>query len=178
MADPLAGLRKATSIGPARQTIDKAPVTQSIMPMPELGGLGGALGDAGEWIAQRLGMRAPEALQGLSRGITDVIHPSGGVPQVAPTGEDVDALTGLLKYNLAKVPKSDAKLASDYAAGASKYAGVRNIIPSGQPPLGTINPEFTPTGGERMYNAARGLKSALVDHVEAAYNNIRGRMGR
>lgn len=55
---------------------------------------------------------------------------------------------------------------------------VREYTGPVQETLGEWNPDFTPMGGEGMFNAARGLKAKAGDAAEQAYHAIMSTMGR
>ena len=44
--------------------------------------------------------------------------------------------------------------------------------------LGEISPEFTPQGGETMYNMGRKAIQGLADPTERAYQRLAGMLGR
>jgi len=85
------------------------------------------------------GVESGAALAGLRKAAPtiDLIEPAN-IKQVMPSMSDVDALTGDMQRNLAKI------------AGRNR------------PPIQTAGerfPDFTPKGGEYMYNAGRDLQT-------------------
>lgn len=85
------------------------------------------------------------AISSLMNIHPDLVEAGAGVAQHMPSGSDVDALTGMLKHNLAKVPQGGSKL----PVGALKG-------------LGAANQEYTPVGGEDIFNSTRpGYDPAL-----------------
>lgn len=46
-----------------------------------------------------------------------------------------------------------------------------------QETLGESNPDFTPVGGEGMFNIARGATRKAGDALESAYHNLMPRLG-
>lgn len=54
----------------------------------------------------------------------------------------------------------------------------RNYTGPVQETLGEHDPTFTPTGGEGLFNVARGGVRKAADAAESAYGNIMARMGR
>lgn len=116
------------------------------MPVPSGQALGGALGSIGG--------------NYLSNITPDLVQAGKGAAQHLPSGSDVEALTGLLKHNLAKVPQAGQK-ASQAIQG-----------------LGASLPEYTPVGGEAALNASRPAAQRVTDPVQAVYQRMLLQGGR
>lgn len=72
--------------------------------------------------------------------------------------------------------------ATEAATAVPKVASLASeashrIVPVAET-LGEVNPDFTPTGGEELFNAARSGLHKAMDPVEAAYHTIMSRMGK
>ena len=76
------------------------------------------------------------------------------VQQIAPAMDDVDSLLGDLQRNLAKVP---------------------NKRPNPMDTLGEVNPEFTPRGGEGIYNVGRQVPAR--NPMDGFYQQMMTKMG-
>lgn len=94
------------------------------MPVPSGQALGGALGSIGG--------------NYLSNITPDLVQAGKGAAQHLPSGSDVEALTGMLKHNLAKIPQAGAKAAQGALQG-----------------LGKVSQEYTPVGAEDIFNSTR-----------------------
>jgi hypothetical protein len=88
-----------------------------------------------------------------------------GMMSMPPAG----ALEGLLGSLRGWLPGA-AKVAQA-GSEASTYAPVAET-------LGEVNPEFTPTGGEGLYNVGKSLARQVRDPLEAAYERIKLMGGR
>lgn len=99
--------------------------------------------------AARMAEALPEAVQGLSRAIPEVVEAGEGIRQVMPTAQDASDLIGALKYRLAKVPTSAAKQGENTIAAMSKV-GPQPGAPTGIVPLGPSQVEMQ----ERLYQQA------------------------
>ena len=119
MPNPLEALRKASSIGPDPYGVSDIPISRGEMPlgapMKLIAGLRGLFSGLGKKMA-------PEALQGLQRGMS-----------ARPTAMET---------------------------------------------LGELNPEFTPVGGEGIYNVAKRGLQQIADPAMEAYHNLLRRGGR
>ena len=102
-------------------------------------------------LASRMGRGA----RGVGRAANsfDLVEP-GVVQQVAPVMDDVDSLIGDLQRNLAKVPSKR---------------------PAPMETLGEQLPEFTPRGGEGLYNVGR--QAPTRDPMEGFYQQMMTKMG-
>lgn len=109
-------------------------------------------------------LEAPQAAHAVAPTM-DLLGELPQARQVLPSGGDVDALTGALKYSLAKVP--NAKNLSDAVQGLQEAA----------PQALHHAPEFAPVGGEASFNAGRDAAQPFLDPIEQAYQRIRGTMG-
>lgn len=78
------------------------------------------------------------ALSSLMNIHPDLVEAGAGVAQHMPSGSDVDALTGMLKHNLAKVPSAGQKSSTGALKG-----------------LGAASQEYTPVGAEDAFNSTR-----------------------
>ncbi len=87
----------------------------------------------------------------------DLVEPSV-VKQVAPAMDDVDSLIGDMQRNLAKVPNR---------AQPAPHMET----------LGESAAEFTPMGGEGLYNAGRGAMNQNPDAMESLYQHLMRTMG-
>lgn len=98
----------------------------------------GALGGAGLTAALRGLKAAPTAVKSLVDVVPDVVH-SAPIRQVMPSADDVTALLGDLRRNLAKVPN----------AGTTPPRGPNAAA------LQSMPAEFVGRGQEKLWNAAR-----------------------
>ena len=147
----------------AADAIDSPSVERSPMEARVRGfGAGALQGLAGMSTPLNIGMAAMPAMGAMMRGgqaakrlapaldLIDTPTPK----QVMPGADDVNALIGDLRRNLAKVP-------------------------SRRPPmetLGEVNPQFTPVGGEGIYNAGQGAAgSGPVDAYQLLLSKLGGR---
>lgn len=151
MADPLAALRHAQSIGPAYT----GPELRGELPLGP--GFLGAIGEAAS-----PAIRALRGILGRSTGVPNptLVEAAPAASQAMPGMGAVDDMIGALKYNLAKIP----------SAGSAARAVAQ--------PLGQQVAEFAPVGGETAYNATRPAARPVTDLAERAYQNILGRGGR
>ncbi|SRR5258708_2794978 len=89
-----------------------------------------------------------------ARGMSPTMDLLGELPaarQMMPTGGDVDALTGLLKYNLAKVPNAASKAQKGLVAGVHDSQSIRDLAnPSAQAQM------------EKMYQQNRPVAQDLI----------------
>lgn len=163
-------LVKPQMVQPAQDAIDSPSLDRS-PGMARLQGFGaGALGGLAGMtspmdIAGMAAGPALGALKNLGRGAQaasrmaptlDVVEPNV-VRQVAPALDDVDSLIGDMRRNLARVPNSRAQAPH-------------------METLGERAAEFTPVGGEGMYNAGRSMNQGS-DAMESLYQHLMRTMG-
>lgn len=153
----------AETIAPAQDMIDSPSLDRSPMEARMRGFGAGALeGLRGFTSPLSLASMAAPAL-GAFRGAgrvaskaaptLDVVEPSV-VKQVAPAIDDVDALIGDMQRNLARVP---------------------NKRPAPMETLGERAAEFTPRGGEGMYNTGKNLHK--MEPLDGFYQNLLQNLG-
>lgn len=107
-------------------------------------GLGSlALGGGGGMALRGLSRAAPRAAQALSSLTPDLVE-APSIRQVMPQMDEVNALIGDMRRNLARVPPR----ATPHAPAAPRPRPALET-------LGEQNPFFTPRGGEWLYNAGR-----------------------
>lgn len=70
-------------------------------------------------------------------------------------------------------------LKSLWGSGAAPKAisGLQGALRPASETLGEVSPEFTPVGGEGMYNAGKAGLQKIADPMESVYQKIRGTMG-
>jgi hypothetical protein len=129
--NPLTGLQKATGIGADPNALPQAPDKLGIMPLGPWSGLY-------PWSGAMSGLKslfsggtqaAEEMAPQIGAQSIRTVPPSTPTPQVQPTGSDVDALTGLMKYNLAKVPTAASKMPMTAGQGmGTSAAGANDLI--------------------------------------------------
>ncbi|SRR5258708_2077986 len=157
MPNPLDALRKAQTIG---ADPEMSQVTQSVMPMLPEGALAGLAGLVGKWLP-RAAKVVPGAIQGLPEGAETMIQRlSAGAKPVVDSMQRAGAFAG------------------DRTVGGLNSLASKAATSPAMQTLGEVNPEFTASGGEGLYNVAKtGLKK-VIDPVESAYNRLLASGGR
>lgn len=113
-------------------------LVESVFPPDDLGiepPVMGVLGKMVKPTASRLASVVPDLIEQVP------------VKQIVPSLDDVEALLGDLKRNLARVPQARGKVV---------LGPIRGLLRASRPPiqtLGETNPEFTPVGAEWLYNS-------------------------
>lgn len=157
------------AIQPAQDMMDTPSLDRSPM-AARLGGFGaGALEGARSLttplnMAGMIGGPALGALKGVrgARQLASKMTPMMDIvediptPQVAPSMDDVGALIGDMQRNLARVPSKR---------------------PTPVETLGEVAPEYTPVGGEGMFNMSRVDKLPSGPPLEGLYQEMMRRFG-
>lgn len=97
------------------------------------------------------------------------------IKQVAPAADDVADLIGDMQRNMARVPTSKAKQAGRFVEEVQSDWHGPNAAPVAET-LGERAAEFTPVGGEAIYNAGRGATQSS-DAMESLYQHLMRTMG-
>lgn len=156
-ANPMmAGLKQAQHIGPGLLEGGEVPLTLAQMPLDpsftrSLGGLaskvGGMLG-----IGSKVAPGAIEGLMGAIEGpssAADMAHP-GAQAKMESMYQEANPTFRKLED-------------SGMFGGDRSVGGIHQIPP--RPPametLGEVNPEFTPLGGEGLFNSGRGMEDYM-----------------
>lgn len=83
-----------------------------------------------------------------------------------PVGSAMEAIAGIPKV-------------AEAAKGASElFPGMREYFGPVQETLGEYMPDFTPVGGESMYNIGKQALKGVSDPLEWAYKRIQSTMGK
>lgn len=103
------------------------------------------------------------AMAKAARPTLDLIEPSV-VKQVAPAMDDVNSLIGDLQRNLSRVPNK-----RPVPADTGRFV---DEVQSDWQGLGGQLPEFTPRGGEGIYNAGRNMANQAGGAMDGLYQEL------
>lgn len=136
--------------GPIQGLVDTVlPADDPMLPSPPMMAAGAAKGPL-RHLLRLFGREVPNAAPPRMPPTMDLIEEGPIVRQVAPAADDVDALLGDMRRNLAKIPQ-------------------RAPAPIPRPPI----PEFAAVGEEGAVNAGRSGQQMVPD----IYEMIKARMG-
>ena len=163
MADPLNALRKAQSISPDPRTVDPSQISRGEMVIGP-GSLGKAIAGLRGLFSRPAPIRQAVArIEPLTAGATQRMEQM--YQQANPT--------------FRKLQDAGA-FAGDRTVGTWSQAAPRasNPATSAIETLGETHPEYTPAGGEELYNVGKQGLQKLSDPVEQAYQRILMARGR
>ncbi len=168
MPGPLDALKKAQHIGPDPYGLSDIPVSQGVMPMlPAIQGLIGLF-------------KAPEAAARVAPQIEPLS--AGAVQRMEGMYQRANPVFKRLQE--AGAFGGDRTVGSwpQIVSGASRAVPRASEASSRMAPvmetLGETNPEFTPMGGEGLYNVGKEAIHGLMDPALRAYTKLMGTMGR
>ena len=167
MPNPLDALRKAQHIGPD-PIGPNAPVAQGVMPMlPAIQGLLGLF-------------KAPEAVARVAPQIEPLS--AGAVQRMEQMYQRANPVFKRLQEAGAFAGDRTVGSWPQVVSGASRAVPAASEASSRIAPvmetLGETHPDFTPVGGEGLYNVGREAVRGLADPLLNAYTKLRGTMGR
>jgi len=180
---PLDALRKATSIGPDPQDINNPEAWKlGVMPfLPSLAGIGrGVVGAAGRLrnvLGPLVGRSLPEVSNVVPGASSAVLE---GLQRASQSARDLmnnpSAMNMMDRLYQEANPIFRGLEESGTFAGPRTVGGLRHM-PVAET-LGEVSPEFTPQGGEALYNVGKGALGRTADPMESVYAKIMSRMGR
>lgn len=165
MPNPLEALQKAQTIGAGPTERKRAlfseagdqPMSQGVMPMLPEGALSGLMGMAGRLFGggAKVAPAAPQAVQGGIQGL-----PAGAEAMIQ-------------RLSAGARPVVEGLQRAGAFAGDRTVGGLHQAAT-----LGSQAAEFTPQGGEALYNAGKGAVQKAADPAVAAYQRILAAGGR
>lgn len=173
MPNPIDALRKASSIGPDPRAVDPSQISRGEMAIGP-GSLSGAIAGLRGLFARPAPIRQVAAqIEPLTAGATQRMEQM--YQQANPTFRRLqdagmfggDRTVGSWSQAAPRAPRAVPRASET----SSRMTPVQET-------LGEMRPDFTPVGGEDMYNVGKRAVQGLSDPVLQAYHKILGSMGR